>query len=62
MRMSKKLSNCFVCCLPRQLQVKVKREVIENLDVSRETLKKATAEAMASRVSDLTETIEVEWF
>ena len=64
MRINKKLSNCFVCCLPRQLQAKIKRVVIEQLkaeDVSRETLKELTAEAMSSRLCDLTDTIGIRW-
>lgn len=61
---SKKLSNCYVCCLPRQLQAEVKRVVIEQLkaeNVSRETLKELTAEAMSSRLCDLTDTIGIRW-
>lgn len=61
---SKKLSNCFVCCLPRQLQAEVKRAVIEQLkaeNVSRETLRELTAEAMSSRLGDLTDCIDIEW-
>lgn len=61
---NKKLSNCYVCCLPRQLQAEIKRVVIEQLkteNVSRETLKELTAEAMSSRLGDLTDTIGIRW-
>lgn len=65
MRISKKLSNCYICCLPARLQAEIKREVLEALkseNVSRETIKELTAEAMASRVNDLIKTIEIEFF
>lgn len=65
MRISKKFKSCFVCCLPARIQVEVKRAVLGSLrreNVSRETMKELTAEAMASRVNDLTETIEIEFF
>ncbi len=65
MRISKKLSNCFICCLPARIQAETKREIVESLkleNVSRETLKELTAEAMASRVNDLIKTIEIEFF
>ena len=64
MRINKKLSNCYVCCLPRQLQAEIKRVVIEQLkaeDVSRETLRELTAEAMSSRLCDLADTIGIRW-
>lgn len=65
MKINRKLSNCYVCCLPQQLQLTIKREVIEVLkseNVSRETLKKLTAEAMASKVHDLEDCIDIEFF
>ena len=65
MRISKRLSNCYINCLPQQLQATVKREVIEALkfeNVSRETLKKLTAEAMVSKVNDLADCIDIEFF
>lgn len=65
MRISKKFKTCYISCLPARIQAEIKREVLESLrreNVSRETLKKLTAEAMASRVSDLTETIELNYF
>ena len=65
MKINRKLSNCYVCCLPRQLQTTVKREIIEALkfeNVSRETLKKLTAEAMMSKVNDLADCIDIEFF
>ncbi len=65
MRISKKFKSCFICCLPARIQAEVKREVLESLkseNVSRETLKELTAEAMSSKVGDLTDTIEIEYF
>ena len=66
MKISKKLSSCFVCCLPRQLQTEVKREVYTALKASgiysKEEVKACTAEAMASRVCDLADCIEIDFF
>ena len=64
MKINRKLSNCYVCCLPRQLQATVKRKVIEALkfeNVSRETLKRLTAEAMMSKVQDLEDTVNIQY-
>ena len=65
MRISKKFKGYYISCLPARIQVEMKREVLEALkleNVSRETLKELTAEAMSSRVGDLTETIKIEFF
>lgn len=65
MRISKKFKSCYISCLPARIQAEIKREIIEALkleNVSRETLKELTAEAMASRVSDVESLIEVRYF
>ncbi len=65
MRISKKFKGYYISCLPARIQVEMKREVLEALkleNVSRETLKELTAEAMSSRVGDLTEIIKIEFF
>lgn len=62
---SKKFKGCFICCLPARVQAEVKREVVESLrlaGIEKAEIKELTAEAMSSRVSDLTEIIEIEFF
>ncbi len=64
-RISKKLKGCYISCLPARIQAEMKREVLEALkleNVSRETLKELTAEAMASRVVDVESLLEIEYF
>lgn len=69
MRISKKLSNCYICCLPARIQAEIKREVLESLSealrragIDKAEMKELTAEAMSSRVGDLMEAIEIEYF
>lgn len=65
MRMSKKFKGYYISCLPSRIQAEMKREVLEALkleNVSRETLKELTAEAMASRVADVENLIKIEYF
>ena len=65
MRISKKFKSCYISCLPARVQAEIKREVLEalrNENVSRETLKELTAEAMASRVADVESLIKIEYF
>ena len=65
MRISKKFKSCYISCLPARVQAEVKREIIEMLkleNVSRETLKELTAEAMASRVADVESLIKLDYF
>lgn len=66
MRMSKKFKGYYISCLPSRIQAEMKREVLEASlkleNVSRETLKELTAEAMASRVADVENLIKIEYF
>lgn len=65
MRISKKFKSCYISCLPARIQAEIKREVLETLrleNVSRETLKELTAEAMASRVADIENLVELDYF
>lgn len=65
MRMSKKFKGYYISCLPSRIQAEMKREALEALkleNVSRETLKELTAEAMASRVADVENLIKIEYF
>lgn len=65
MRVNKKFKNCYICCLPARIQAEIKREVLEALrlaGIDKAEMKTMTAEAMASRVDDLLETIEIEYF
>lgn len=65
MRISKKFKACYISCLPARIQAEMKREVLEALkleNVSRETLKELTAEAMASRVADVETLIKLDYF
>lgn len=65
MRISKKFKSYYISCLPTRVQAEIKREIIEALrlkNVSRETLKELTAEAMSSRVTDVESLLEIEYF
>ena len=65
MSISKKLKSCYISCLPARIQAEIKREALEALkleNVSRETLKELTAEAMASRVADVENLVELNYF
>lgn len=65
MRISKKFKACYISCLPARMQAEIKREALEALkleNVSRETLKELTAEAMTSRVADVENLIDIRYF
>ena len=65
MRISKKFKNCYISCLPSRIQAEMKREVLEALKeagIDKAEMKTLTAEAMASRVSDIENLIEIEYF
>ena len=61
MRISRKIKNCYISCLPTRIQVEIKREIVEALRGEKD-IKELTAEAMASRVSDIENLIEIEYF
>lgn len=72
MKISKKLRNCYICCLPARVQAEIKREVVEEVTkalkdagidkINKAEMKELTAEAMASRVADVESLIEIEYF
>ena len=65
MRISKKFKGCYISCLPARIQAEMKREVLEALKdagVDNAEMKTLTAEAMASRVSDIESLIELNYF
>ena len=65
MRISKKMSNCFICCLPSKIQAEIKREVVETLKdagIDKAEIKTMTSEAMASRVADVESLIDIKYF
>ena len=65
MRISKKFKSCYISCLPARIQAEMKREVLEALKdagVDNAEMKTLTAEAMASRVSDIESLIELNYF
>ena len=65
MVISEKFKRCYISCLPSRIQAEVKREVLEALKdagINRAEMKTMTAEAMASRVSDIENLIEIEYF
>lgn len=65
MKINKKFESCYICCLPARIQAEIKREVLEALRLAgleKAEVKELTAEALASRVDDLTEIIEIEYF
>ena len=65
MRISKKFKSCYIACLPARIQAEVKREVLEALKdagIDKAEMKTMTAEAMASRVSDIENLIELNYF
>lgn len=65
MRISKKFKSYFICCLPTRIQAEVKREVLEALrdaGIDKAEMKTMTAEAMASRVTDVESLLQVEYF
>ena len=62
---SKKIKSCFISCLPSRIQAEVKREVLEALKdagIDKAEMKTMTAEAMASRVDDIENLIEIRYF
>lgn len=65
MKISKKLKSCYVNCLPSRVQAEIKREMLESLKsagIDKAEMKTLTAEAMASRVVDVEDLIEIEYF
>lgn len=65
MRISKKFKACYISCLPARIQAEIKREVLEALKdagIDNAEMKTLTAEAMASRVSDIESLIELNYF
>lgn len=64
MKISKKFKSCFVACLPHDLQMQIKREILESLKsegIKGAELKELTAEAMSSRLSDLEDVVKLVW-
>lgn len=64
-RISKKFKSCYISCLPARIQAEMKREVLEALKsagLDKVEMKTLTAEAMASRVTDVESLLEVEYF
>ena len=62
MKISKKLKSCYISCLPSRIQAEIKREIVEALRGENINIKELTAEAMASRVDDIENLIEIEYF
>ena len=65
MKISKKFKTCYISCLPARIQAEIKREVLEALKdagIDKAEMKTLTAEAMASRVSDIESLIKIEYF
>lgn len=65
MRISKKFKGCYISCLPTRIQAEMKREVLEALKdagIDKVEVKTLTAEAMASRFSDIENLIDIEYF
>lgn len=61
MRISKKFKTCYISCLPARTQAEMKREILEALRGEKD-IKELTADAMASRVSDIENLIDIEYF
>ena len=61
MRISKKFKTCYISCLPSRIQSEMKREIIEALRGEKD-IKELTAEAMASRVNDIENLIDIRYF
>ena len=61
MKISKKFKSCYISCLPSRIQAEMKREILEALR-GEKGIKELTAEAMASRVSDIENLIDIEYF
>ena len=62
-RISKKFKSCYIACLPARIQAEMKREILEALkDAGIDKAKTLTAEAMASRVNDIENLIELNYF
>ena len=65
MRISRKFKSCYISCLPARVQSEIKREVLESLKdagIDKAEMKELTAEAMASRVSDIESLIDIRYF
>ena len=65
MRISKKFKSCYISCLPARVQSEIKREVLESLKdagIDKAEMKTLTADAMASRVSDIESLIDIRYF
>lgn len=64
-RISKKFKSCYISCLPARIQAEMKREVLEALKdagIDKAEIKTLTAEAMASRVSDVESLLQIDYF
>lgn len=61
MKISKKFKTCYISCLPARIQAEMKREVLEALRGEKD-IKELTAEAMASRVSDIENLLQIDYF
>ena len=61
MKISKKFKNCYISCLPARVQAETKREIVEALRGEKD-IQELTAEAMASRVGDIENLIELDYF
>lgn len=65
MRISKKLKSCYISCLPSRVQAEMKREILEALKdagFDKAEMKTLSAEAMASRVTDVESLVELAYF
>ena len=65
MVISKKFKSCYISCLPSKIQAEMKREVLEALKdagIDKAEMKALTADAMASRVTDIESLLDIEYF
>lgn len=71
MVVSGKFKACYISCLPARIQAEIKREVIEEVakalksagvEINKAEMKELTAEAMASRVADVENLIQIDYF
>ena len=60
MRISKRLSNCYVCCLPRQPRRQFENELVAMVKAGNLTRMQAI-EAMSCRVQDLEDTVKIQY-
>lgn len=63
-KISKQYSSKYVCCLPEKIENKIKKALIQAIDqlhIAQNEKQEALTNALNEKVTNLTDTIKIEW-